>query len=201
VFSPHLIDYINKELHLCTNCKYDLRNSDVVAADKEVIAFQELLNNASFNNAVDSSFPLIEHTTHELFATLRAILTFFRTINRLPKHSDIFSKLKMGKFEFSTSSKKESFEAMDIRDRESMLLAVSKLFALNLDEIKKIIQESNVTYKTLTSTSSTKSKTIKYLSEKLHIIEKESVTEYHKLIKPRSKEEVEKLMDEIRPYI
>lgn len=201
VFSPYLIDYKNTKVHICTNCGYDLRDSNVVKADKEIIIFQETLNDAAFNNTIDNSIPLLEHSAHELFLTLRTILALFRTINRLPRHHDIFAKLDIPLFSFSSSSNKELFEAMDIKDRGSLLLAASRLLKLNIEEIKDMLQKSNITYKSFTDNISAQSKTIEYLSKDLHINKKKSHTNTYKEIKPRSKEEVEKLMDEIRPYI
>lgn len=201
VFSPHLVDYIHTELHICTHCGYDLRDSTIVKADTEVITFQELLNDATCWGQVDNSIPIIEFTVKELFTTLKAILAFFRTINKSPKHNHIFDKLDIRKFEFLHSIKQDSFESLDVKDREHLLLAVSRLFAFSLDEIKEILQEAGVTYKTLASNRSSQSQTIKYFCENLKLSNTKVVAHHTKVIKPRSKEEVEKLMDEIRPYI
>lgn len=201
VFSPHLVDYIHTKLYICTHCGYDLRNSTIVKANAEVVTFQEQLNDAAFNGRIDNSIPLVKFTVTELFATLKAILLFFRTINNSPKHNHIFDKLDIPNFKYLYSIKKDSFEALDVRDKVNLLLAVSRLFTLKLDDIKKMLQEANITYKTLAGNKSFHSQTIRYLCDNLERSSKKDVVRRTKVIKPRSKEEVEKLMDEIRPYI
>ncbi|MCK9490712.1 MAG: TniQ family protein [Sulfurimonas sp.] len=203
VFSPHLIDYMNTKIYICTNCGFDLRKSSVIDSDKEALSLQESLNDAIFNGKISKSLPLAEHTIDELFITTRVLLSFFRNLYRLPRYKDIFEKLNLSNKEvFHTSSSRNSFEAIEVKDREILMIAVSRLFKINIDEIKNLFKNSKLRYKTLAEQLNISSKTIDYLAEGLIVSDSFSISANTcKEIKPRSKEEVETLMDEIRTFL
>ena len=202
-FAPHLIDYLSTDIHICTNCGYDLRTSIVTKVKAESLLFQESLNKAIFQNTIDSSFPLVEHTANELFYTIRILFSFFRALSRQHKTSDIFEKIDfLAKDNLFTSTKKSSFEQMNTEDREILLMLVSRLFKLTQDEIQELFKNSKITYKMLAQQIGIQSKTIDYFAKDLMVNNQfTSVTGVKKEIKPKSKDEVDKLMDEIRKYL
>ncbi|MFA6193004.1 MAG: TniQ family protein [Sulfurimonas sp.] len=202
-FSPHKVDYINTQIYKCTNCSYDLRLSDVIIANNEVIKFQNKLNDAVFNDIIDTEFPILEKNQYELFSTIRAFISFFKYLKRIKKRYTLFEKINFHEeLNLSKYPKGTTFESMSVIDRQKLLLLVSKLFTLNIDEIKQLLTETHISKKTLLEQVFVTSKTLDYLAENLvnHNNKISSIDKSVK-IKPRSKDEVEALMDEIRPFI
>ena len=91
---------------------------------------------------------------------------------------------------------------MNTEDREILLMLVSRLFKLTQDEIQELFKNSKITYKMLAQQIGIQSKTIDYFAKDLMVNNQfTSVTGVKKEIKPKSKDEVDKLMDEIRKYL
>lgn len=202
-FSPHKVDYINNQIYKCTNCGYDLRLSDTTTVNSEVINFQNKLNDAAFNNIIDIYFPILELTQSELFNTIRILISFFKYISKAKKRDAIFEKINFyEKLNLSTYPMGTTFEAMSATDRQQLLLLVSKIFTLSISEIKELFVTNNISKKLLLSQVSVISKTINYLAKDL-IDSNKKISSIDKTvkIKPRSKDEVEALMDEIRPFL
>lgn len=202
-FAPHLIDYLHTDIHICTNCGYDLRTSTVTKVNPESLLFQESLNKAIFQDIIDPSFPLVEHTANELFYTIRILFSFFRALARLHRTSNLFEKIDFfAKNNLFSSSKNSSFEQMNIEDREILLMLVSRLFKLKQDEIQELFKNSKITYKMLAQQIGIQSKTIDNFAKDLMVNNQfTSVTGVKKEIKPKSKDEVDKLMDDIRKFL
>jgi hypothetical protein len=92
---------------------------------------------------------------------------------------------------------------MSSADREQLLLMVSRLFTLTIDEIEELFMiDLHIVKKSLLSQLLTSSKTINLLAKNLDDGTTKTVSaDRTVLITPRTKDEVEALMDEIRPFI
>lgn len=202
-FSPYKVDYINTQIYKCTNCDYDLRLSDTSVAYSKVINFQNKLNDAIFIDIIDAGFPIVEYTQNELFNTTRAFISFFKYLNRVKKRHSIFEKINFYKeLNLSKYPKGTAFESMSVIDRQQLLLIVSKFFTLNIDEIKQLLTSIHISKKTLLEQVFVTSRTLNYLTENLvNYNHKISLIDKTIKIKPKPKDEVEALMDMIRPFI
>ena len=199
---PHLITYTNANFQLCVHCGFDLRKSKCITGNTDVILLQEELNNCIFSDSFDIQFPIIANTCNELFITVRNILSFLKMLVRLPTHYNIFDELDISchnsKFKLE---KRVTFESMEAEERQILLLMVYKIFKLNIEEIRNILEESAITHKSLLQLK-TSNKTMAYLSKNLpignaHICQK-SMKQY---IQPRTKEEVEKILSSIKEFL
>ena len=202
-FSPHKIDYINTHIYKCANCNFDLRLSSTLPANNEIILFQEKLNSAAFNNIVDKTFPLIQYNQSELFLTIRTLIPLLKNLYNLKKYKQLFERIGFNiTLQLSKYPKGTTFEAMSIKDREQLLLIVSKFLALNIDEIKQFFTETNIPKHTITSHISINSKTLSHLTKDLSN-HKNRLLNSKKTpkITPRSKDEVELLMKEIDKFL
>ena len=202
-FAPHLIDYKNTQIFKCTYCGYDLRLSTSVDASKEVIQFQENLNRVAFGDVSSIDFPIIKYSIDELFKTIRILISFFRYAIYSEKHKNILKEFNIYEnINTQAYSKGISFESMAIEDRCQLLYIVSKLSKFNLDEIEKIFSDNNIHQKALLNQISLSTKTINKLAKNLIYTKARAVlVDKSKSIKPKSKTEVEKLMNEIRKFI
>jgi len=199
---PHLITYTNSSFQLCTHCGFDLRKSKCSPGNEDAISFQEQLNNCIFNDSFDIRFPIIENTPNELFITTRNILSFFKILIRLPAHYDIFDKLGIAqhsnKLEFE---KRLTFESMEAKERQILLLMVYEIFKLDIIEIRNIIEESAITHKSLIQLK-TSNKTMTYLSKNLPVNNTHRYRQSMKQsIQPRTKKEVDKIIDSIKGFL
>jgi hypothetical protein len=88
-------------------------------------------------------------------------------------------------------------------NREQLLLMISKLFKLSIEEIQQLLMiDIHIFKKTLLSQLLKTSKTINYLAKNLDEGTDRTVSADRTVaIRPRTKDEVEALMDEIRPFI
>jgi len=202
-FTPHLINYQNTQIHKCTYCRYDLRLSTSTPANNEVLNFQEKLNEVAFSQKKILDFPIVETSTKELFYTIRILLSFFRYAAYSEKHKNIFKKFGINhEIAISNYTKGVSFESMSIQDRQQLLLVISRLSEFNLEEIESVFLDENVHQKTLLNQVALNSKTINNLASKLHLTNNRIILHNrNKQILPNSKEEVERLMNDVRKFI
>ncbi|MGW8168615.1 MAG: TniQ family protein [Sulfurovaceae bacterium] len=199
---PHLITYTNSSFQLCTHCGFDLRKSKCSPENTDVTAFQEQLNNCIFNNSFDARFPIINNTHNELFITIRNMLSLLKMLMQTPMYYDIFDKLDIScsnsKFKLE---KRIIFESMKAEERQILLLMIVKLFKLNIKEIRDLLEEYNITYKSLMQLKTT-NKTMSYLSKNLSINNIYMCRENIKHpIQPRTKIEVDKIIDNIKRFL
>jgi len=202
-FAPHLINYQNTQIHKCAYCGYDLRLCTSTLANSEVLDFQEKLNEVVFSQKKILDFPLVETNAKELFYTIRILLSFFRYAAYSIKHKNIFKKFGINrKIDISNYSKGVSFESMSIQDRQQLLFITSRLSGFNLEEIENVFLDNNVHQKTLLNQIALNSKTINGLASKLPLTNSKIILQSrNKPIFPNSKEEVERLMNNIRKFI
>lgn len=203
VFSPHKIVYESPHLHICTNCGFDLSASSLESVDYEALDFQKKLSQIAFEeDFTDISFPLLEKNAKDLFLTLTIFLSLFVHINKKEKFSGIFKHLQVdGKHDFK-SSNNTTFARMHITDKEHLLLIASRLFKLSLDEIVTLLKDSGMAQNGFRRTFRYLSPTAEYIFNRLN--SKKIFKPSRKLsreIVPKSKEEVDRLFDEISEYI
>lgn len=202
VFSPHKVTYEQPHLYICTNCGFDLRQSQAENADDEALRFQEELSQIAFQGFTKTTFPIIKADDKDLFLTLTLFLSLFVHINRKDKYAEIFKRLEMSnKYTFRTSNN-TTFARMHIRDKEHLLRLVSRLFKMSLYEIITLFKEIGMTQHGLKRTFKSISPTVRYILS--HLDSKVIFKPSRKLsreISPKSKEEVERLFNEIKDYI
>ena len=203
-FAPHKVNYLDIQVFKCTHCGFDLRQSKTTVANSEVLVFQSKLNNVAFHNIFDTDFPIVAHTQEELFNTIRIFISFFKNLLRLDKRHLLFEKINFNdEINLARYQKGTTFEAMSSVDREQMLLMVSRLFEFTMDEIRQFLMlDLQITKKSLLSQILTTSRTINFLANDLdNGIAKIVLADRTSVIRPRTKDEVEALMEEISPYI
>jgi phosphosulfolactate synthase (CoM biosynthesis protein A) len=197
------VDYLNTQIYKCAYCGFDLRLSESTVANEEVLVFQRKLNNAVFYDIIENNFPIIENTQEELFNTIRIFISFFKALLWLNKRHILFEKIDLHEeINLSNYPKGTTFEAMSSADREQLLLVVLKLFTLNINEIQQLFIDLHIVKKSLLSQVLTTSKTINHLAKNLADSSTKRIYAGRSAqIVPKTKDEVEALMDEIRPFI
>lgn len=203
VFSPHKISYEQPYLHICTNCGFDLSQSSLEDVDKEVLEFQAQLSSAAFaNNFKNTNFPLYTQDRKDLFWTLTILLSLFVYMNKKVKYADFFEYLGVTDGYIFQTSNNTTFGRMHIKDKEHLLHVASRLFRLPLDEIVDLLNKSGLSQPKFQRTFKNLSSTAEYIASCLS--DKKIFKPSRKLSKkilPKSKEEVDRLFDEIREYI
>lgn len=203
IFSPHKVVYKSPLLRICTNCGFDLSTSSTEYAIPEALIFQEQLSQIAFQEDFSGiNFPLLNKDGKDLFLTLTIFLSLFVHINKKEKFSGIFKQLQVdGKHDFK-SSNNTTFARMHITDKEHLLLIASRLFKLSLDEIVTLLKDSGMAQNGFKRTFRYLSPTAQYIFNRLN--SKKIFKPSRKLsreIVPKSKEEVDRLFDEIKDYI
>lgn len=203
-FAPHKITYDKTKIYLCTNCGYDLRNSKREPYNYEIQIFQIKLNKAIFEDIIDKKFPLVEFSVEELFKTLRILLSFIRALFRIDKYKTLLNILNLSipnNF-LENLNNSNSFEDMDINNRDFFILITSRLFDLKLNRIKEIFETLNFSYKLVAKQSTLTSKTISYLCTDLKINSKNKTSIFiQNKVFPKSAEEVNKLLEELKSWL
>lgn len=205
VFSPEKLNYLQPNIYICSRCGFDLRKSSTNKVKKEVLNFQNSLLQSLIKSKVSSSFPLITNDNiKDLFLTLNIFLSFVYKVIRQPIR---FNELILD-FNISTNYSFKNinngtFSRLAIKDREELLFLVSKIFNLNIDEIIKILCKNNISKNIFRQTFETISPTIDHILGKLNNNENKhkSTRILKKRKKIKSKKEVDKLFEDILPYI
>ncbi|MDD5401112.1 MAG: TniQ family protein [Sulfurimonas sp.] len=203
VFSPHKITYENPYLCYCTNCGFNLSASTTEYVNQEVLVFQEQLSQVAFkDDFMEIDFPLIENNRKDLFLTLTLFLSLFVHMNQKEKFAGIFKYLNMNDKHAFRTSNNTTFARMHIKDKEHLLFIISNLFKLSLNEIVTLLRDSEMAQNGFKRTFRNLSPTAEYIFNRLDTkkIFKPSRSLSREIV-PKSKEEVERLFDEIREYI
>ena len=203
-FSPHLVTYQKPFMNKCTNCSYDLSNVVTRYVDVEVLEFQEILNRSLLNKSHQSNkYPIVK-TFKELFEVTLYFMKFFYLIRRF----ETINEHLMNYLDLSEESKKQNFapktnvEALPVDNRQFLLLSTSRLLKLPMSTIVTLLQESKVTQQKFNG-SKTQSIIIKKIGSQLQGKVPKKITRISKtiIIEPNTKQEVEHLMDDIRPFL
>lgn len=202
VFSPYKATYEQPHLYICTNCGFDLRESSTEDANDEILQFQEELSHIAFDGFTKTRFPILEADTKDLFLTLTLFLSLFVHINKKEKYAAIFKVLEMNSKHTFRTSNNTTFARMHLKDKEHLLRLASRLFRMSLDDIITLFKEIGMTQYGLKRTFKSISPTVRHILN--HLDSKVIFKPSRKLsreIFPKSKEEVDRLFDEIKEYI
>jgi len=202
VFSPHLITYFSPKIYICPNCGFDLRKSKNKNIDKDILLFQEIINKSLFEGITDTKLPLVECHYKDLLITFRLFISFINHIYNRKKYILLLKKINADTSYIFKSQKGIPFEMMDINDRIYYMFLLKELFKIPLEEIKKVLLKLNISSKTFCQISLINSPTIEYLIKYLQTgTSKSSIRTTIKTIKPKSKQEVDKLMLDIEKFL
>ena len=203
IFSPYKVTYELPDICLCTNCGFDLRTSKSGNVNEEALSFQNKLSQIAFNDDFKGiKFPLLKNDAKDLFLTLTFFFSLFVRINKKEKYTPIFHLLNLENNYTFVSFNNTTFARMHIKDREYLLCAISILFAMSLEEIITLFQDISMSQYRFKRTFRAISPTIQHVLGYLDstVIYKPS-RKLSREISPKSKEEVDKLFEEIREYI
>lgn len=201
-FSPHLINYLDTDVGICRKCGYDLRQLHPEKADKDVLQLQERLNQAAFAGEMSVPWSLIEDI-HDLFAITKALMTLFHRISRCQAVQRAACEL-LGEDTFPDIIYSGSIlEMADVYERHFLMSLVAKIFELDLETVVKLFVDAGITQQMWKESVHEYSSLGRYFLSVLPDNGRgyPNVPHPKKVIGPRSKEDVEKLMDEIRKYL
>lgn len=204
VFSPHLITYTNTDFTKCQKCGFDLRHSPIEKATNEVILFQEKLNNIVFKDHVDTMIlkpPDI--TISDIFATIHNLLFLFHRVDRCETVQKLVEKLTSHYPRHYDFLSKQTLESIDVKERYLLFSFIERLFQYDVKGIFALFIDSEITRQMLLEAGYTLSPFIEELIYQLKDNGRMRVERkrYRQALEPRSPEEVERLMDEIRKYL
>lgn len=202
VFSPHLVNYLETDIGKCQKCGFDLRQMDSEKADSGAIHLQEILNLSALTGDANSAiYP--DHSVRDMFATLRMIMFLFHGISRCQAVQRAVSELT-GSDEFPVITYVgNALETADVTERHYLMMLCSEIFCMHIDDITELFHKSGITRQMIDAAKHEDSPVISFLLETLpeNGRDRERAHVGKKKIEPRSKEQVEKLMDEIRRYL
>ncbi|HIQ28077.1 MAG TPA: hypothetical protein EYH42_06215 [Sulfurovum sp.] len=210
-FSPHLIDYTNIDFTKCQYCNASLTDIKYTHAKESVFDFQNFLNISLKQNIIlGNKYPIIDNKVFELFATVRGFMLFFRNL----AHSDVYSSFRdylfeqMGyqykPIEKDMSLRQSSIDALPVKQRYQLLDMVTCIFQFNLPEVILMLTKADVSKQLFTKSITLYSPTLIHISNSLKNRPKTIKKKVIKTVsayQPKSKYEVEALMEEIRPYL
>lgn len=204
IFSPEKQDYLNPHIYLCSKCKYDLRTINANPVNDDLLAFQNKLTNIFSNTKQSFSFPLlVTKSKKDLFLTLNILLSFLHKILRQPirfrtiiESLDIITKHKF------TSINNGVFSRLNYQDRYLLLYYCAKLFQFPTEKFINTLNDNHITQNIFQQTFKTLSPTVNYImthlsDKKLH----RDISRIKKSISPNNHDEVQKLFEEIRPFL
>lgn len=202
VFSPHLVNYLDTDIRKCQKCGFDLRQMDSEKADNQAIHLQELLNSSVLTGDANGAiFP--DQNVRDMFATLRMLMFLFHGVSRCQAVQRAVKKLA-GTDEFPVINYTgNALETADVMERHYLMMLCAEIFCMNIDDIAAFFHNSGITRQMISEAKHEDSPVISFLLEALpeNGRDRERTLVGKKKIEPRSKEEVEKLMDEIRRYL
>jgi len=202
VFSPHLVNYTDTDIGKCQKCGFDLREMASEKADEGVIHLQEMLNHSATTGEVNGAISP-DQSVSNMFATLRMLMFLFHGVSRCQAVQRTVSELT-GNGDFPTITYAGCpLEKADVNERHYLMMLCSKVFDMDIEYITDLFGQAGVTRQMIAEASHKDSPVIRCLLAELaeNGRERELVHPGKKQIEPRSKEEVERLMDEIRKYL
>ena len=202
IFAPQQLNYDNPNIHLCTSCGCDLRDSEIEGADDVALKFQEILNDILFNGKSIAVPALRTRSISDLFMTIRIFIPFFQYAYKIKKYAVFFETLKLDISYMKSTRVANVFEKMSVDDREFFLRLLYQFLLSDVDVIKHLLSQAGTTNKILQGKMNFLSPTILYLSKDLKEA-KDSSTQYSKknIIKPTDKDEVNRLYSELLRYL
>lgn len=204
VISPHLINYHSTDLTSCIKCQYDLTTVEQTMASPRVIKLQKLLNDAMNNKKV--TYPWEISDKIEFFATINALTSFIhktRSVKALAEK--LFNSLGTIDSNLTLPSNSQiRFINQPVSERHFILLNCATLLEMSLNEVRKLFKEINLRPSLLIQKSShyfseTFDSIYRSLEKNTH--ERSKSSKSSKPIKPRTKNEVDKLWNEVQCFL
>jgi len=210
-FSPHLTDYTNTDFTKCQYCNTSLTDAKLTHSKKPILHLQNFLNNSQKQNILLSNhYPIVDNKVPEFFATVRGFMLFFRDL--------IYSKsygayrdyiFKSINYQYVPIKKdpmthRSSIDELPIKYRYQLLDIISSIFQFELHEIILIFTQADISRQLFTRSIILPSPTLVHISNSLKNRPKavnKKVSNVVSQYQPKSKDEVESLMEEIRPYL
>lgn len=201
-FSPHLVNYLDTDIGICQKCRFDLRQVVSEKADDRAIYLQEMLNTSALTGDANGAiYP--DQSVSDIFTTLRMLMFLFHGVSRCQAVQRVVSELT-GSDKFPVIAYTGyALETADVQERHYLMMLCAKVFEMNIDDITELFRKADVTRQMIVETKHEDSPVISHFLEALRENgrSRESVYPGKNKIEPRSKEEVEELMDEIRRYL
>lgn len=201
-FSPHLVNYLDTDIGKCQKCGWDLRQIVSEKADDGAIWLQEMLNHSVVSGDADSAI-LPDHSLSDIFATLRMLMFLFHGVSRCQAVQRVVSELT-GSDEFpAITYTGDALDTADVQERHYLMMLCAKVFGMNIAEIINLFREAGITRQMIAEAKHEDSPVISGFMEELLENGRNAggIHSVKKKIEPRSREEVERLMDEIRRYL
>lgn len=201
-FSPHLVNYTDTDIGKCRKCGYDLRRISSEKADGRATHLQETLNRAAASGEADGAvYP--DQSVADMFATLRMLMLLFHGVSRCQAVQRTASELT-GTDQLPTITYTgNAIETTDATERHYLMMLCAEVFDRDIADIVDLFHKGGVTRQMIDEAKHEGSPFISFLLEELPDNGR-IIGEVHAgktKIEPRSKEEVEKLMDGIRKYL
>jgi len=205
VFSPHKLSYLQPQIYLCSTCGFDLRKSKTEDVNKEVLLFQNTLNQIAFGDCL-VDFQLETLNRQDLFVTLHILLAFFAKANKYNYHSVFLEFLNLPPYTI-VAKNNATFNRLTVKDREYLLLASSKIFQYTAHEVFHLLKELGISKQRFLFTYKNLSPTIKQIIKQLPnkaITKKKShrsLSSPARVISPKPESQVDKLFEEIARFL
>jgi hypothetical protein len=171
-------------------------------ADDDAIRLQEMLNHSVATGEANGAI-LPDQSVSDMFATLRMLMFLFHGVSRCQAVQRAVSELT-GIDEFPvTAYAGTALETTDVAERHYLMLLCAEIFRMNINDIVELFYKSGITRQMIDEAKYEDSPVISFLLEALpeNGRNRDGAHAGKKKIEPRSKQEVEKLMDEIRRYL
>lgn len=205
-FSPNLKNF-NDTFHICSYCSHDFR----LDVSDENISIESLELQIYLNNCikekqiVKSNYNLLDKTLFELFYTIRTLLRFTLAIQKNKRIIRLLKEeFKLDDNVFFKNKATLYFDILESDERMKLMHIISRFLKMDIKLFENFLQISKITYRQFlgSNTAIPESSTIKYLSKNLKIREThQNKRTHHKIIQPKSKEEVDILMYELEEFL
>ena len=201
-FSPHLVTYVDIDIGKCQKCGFDLREINSVPADDKVIALQESLNHSVLlNESIGAIFP--DNNVSDMFATLRMLMFLFHRVSRCQAVQKVVSRLMGDEQSLIISYSIHALETTDVQERHYLMMLCAQVFNSSMGDIIDLFCEAGITRQMIFEAKHESSPVIDEMLANLPENGRsfKKINSAKKKIEPRSKKEVEQLMDRIRKYL
>jgi hypothetical protein len=196
------VNYLDTDIGKCQKCGFDLREMTSEKADNRAIHLQEKLNRSVVSEELDGAiYP--DQSVRDMFATLRMLMFLFHGVSRCQAVQRVVGELTdTDGFPVITYTG-NALETADVAERHYLMILCAEVFRMNIDDITELFHKSGITRQMIDEAKHEDSPVISFLLEALSENGRNmgGVHARKKKIEPRSKEQVEKLMDEIRRYL
>jgi len=133
---------------------------------------------------------------------MRIFIPFFQYTYKIKKYAVFFKTLNLDIHYMKNTKLMHIFEKMSLIDREFFLKLLHQFLLSDIDVIKQLLKQAGTTHKTLQGKMHSFSQTILYLSKHLKDAKNSSAKHSKRnTIKPRDKDEVNRLYGELLQYI